>query len=154
MCISHTASKSAEAWPPWVDWTYGIPSKLVFGTTTLSSESGVQQGDPLGPPLFTLALQPILQELADKRAPGGLELVFSYLDDLCLAGSSHAVADAVDTLRTRAAEVGLELSTGVFQEDGTPLYKDKCELILAAGVSSTVDVSLFPDDFKVVRHIT
>ena len=102
---------------PWVDWTYGIPSKLVFGSSTLSSETGVQQGDPLGPLLFALALQPLLQELADQRAPGGLELVFSYLDDLCLAGNSQAVANAVAALRTKAATVGLSLSTASEEEE-------------------------------------
>eukprot|EP00973_Karenia_brevis_P084055 11662893-Karenia_brevis.AAC.1 len=58
----------------WVDFCYSSPSRLVFGSHTISSESGVQQGDPLGPLLFALALQPALRELADKRSPGQLEL--------------------------------------------------------------------------------
>ena len=130
---------------PWVDYCYAQPSKLVFGSRTISSESGVQQGDPLGPLLFALALQPILQELSSRRAPGGLELVFSYLDDLCLAGDAEAVSAAVVYLRQRCAEVGLQLSTGLANS------QDKCELILVGGQASMVDASTFPADFKVVR---
>ena len=79
----------------WVDWTYGCSSNLVFGNKVLRSEKGVQQGDPLGPLLFALALQPLLRDLHNQRCDGGLELVYSYLDDLCLAGSSQAVSVAV-----------------------------------------------------------
>jgi len=32
---------------PWVEFCYSSPSRIVFGPHTLSSESGVQQGDPL-----------------------------------------------------------------------------------------------------------
>jgi len=136
---------------PWVDYCYARPSKLLLGSQILSSESGVQQGDPLGPLLFALALQPVLQELANDRAPGMLELVFSYLDDLCLAGDANAVASALNTLKARCADLGLKLSTGMVNEAGETLSQDKCELILAGGAASTVDVGLFPDDFKVFR---
>ena len=41
---------------PWVTSCYGAHSKLYCqGKATLSSEEGVQQGDPLGPLLFALA---------------------------------------------------------------------------------------------------
>ena len=56
-------------------------SKLLFGATEISSEMGVQQGDPLGPLLFSLTLQPLLRELASHRAANKLELEFPvYLE--------------------------------------------------------------------------
>jgi len=130
---------------PWAEFCYGSPSRLLFGTRTIPSETGVQQGDPLGPLLFALALQPVLSELAGSRSEGGLELVYSYLDDLCLAGDAVAVAAVLRTLKGRCATSGLELSTG------TANSRDKCELILAGQGLSTVDVGLFPGDFKVIR---
>ena len=44
----------------WVEWCYGRPSKIFFDGAVIRSEVGVQQGDPLGPLLFGLALQPVL----------------------------------------------------------------------------------------------
>ena len=41
----------------------------------IESQSGVQQGDPLGPLLFSLALQPILSQIKDTYGDTGLELV-------------------------------------------------------------------------------
>ena len=43
--------------------SYGAPSILQFGSHQISSEEGIQQGDPLGPLLFSLALNDPLQGL-------------------------------------------------------------------------------------------
>ena len=78
----------------WAEWCYTRPSNLYFGPNTIASERGVQQGDPLGPLFFALALQPLLQQLHEGISDQGLHLAYSYLDDLNLAGEQEAVAGA------------------------------------------------------------
>ena len=95
-------------------WCYAVRSNLVFGTHTLDSLSGVQQGDPLGPLLFSLAIHPIAKELLAQGRNGvlgnPLDLVIFYLDDGVLCGSPQAVSDALKARTQRAAEVGLALN--------------------------------------------
>ena len=64
----------------WAEWCYAQPSKLYFGSETISSEKGVQQGDPLGPMLFALAIQPLLKDLSRGYSPEALQLVYAFLD--------------------------------------------------------------------------
>eukprot|EP00973_Karenia_brevis_P012120 1644871-Karenia_brevis.AAC.1 len=92
--------------------------------------------------LFSLALQPTLQKLVSTTAQQqGLDLVFSYLDDLCLAGNHHVVSQAVNTLQEEIRVLGLTLSTD-----------NKCEVIPTAGQAHTVDVSAFPAHFRVITN--
>ena len=105
-CSSHFPGLSQ-----WAEWCYSRPSQLYFGSDTISSERGVQQGDPLGPLLFALALQPLLLQLNNGFSNQGLELAYSYLDDLILAGEQGAVAGAFHFFKAAALKIGLEFNT-------------------------------------------
>ena len=66
---------------------YAVPPSLVLlhedGFRCIKSEEGVQQGDPLGPFLFSLALQSCLVEAHAAASEG---FVISYLDDAVIGG--------------------------------------------------------------------
>ena len=89
---------------------YAESSSLQFGRFTILSQEGSQQGDPLGPLLFCLPLQPILNGL---RSP----LAFGYLDDLTLGGDPGVVEADVDTIEGECSRLGLNLN------------RKKCEII-------------------------
>ena len=63
--VSHQAllEECATHFPelfPWVSWCYGQHPTLWHPMGVLSSELGVQQGDPLGPLLFSLVLHKLI----------------------------------------------------------------------------------------------
>ena len=88
---------------------YAAPSKLFFGEEELSSETGIQQGDPFGPALFALAVDDIAR---------GVQAEFNvwYLDDATLGDTPERVLEDVGVLVRRLKEIGLEVNG------------DKCEL--------------------------
>ena len=89
----------------WVSWCYGAPTWLLFGDERLSSEEGAQQGDPLGPLLFSLAIKPALQKVLEAKP----ELACFYLDDGLVAGTLEQVDKALQILQKETAELGLTL---------------------------------------------
>jgi len=89
---------------------YGQPSVRHFGTFTILSQEGIQQGDPLGPLLSCNIIHPTLSSLQ-------AQLNLGYLDDISLGGSVDMVASDVAEIINVGAEIGLSLNV------------DKCELI-------------------------
>ena len=89
---------------------YSEPSNLKYGEFSHLSQVGPQQGDPLGPLLFCLPLQPILAEMASP-------LTLGYLDDVTLGGKTQVVADDIAKLEEQCKTLGLLLN------------RSKCEVI-------------------------
>jgi len=92
----------------WSTWCYQHATNLQFGDTVLQSNSGVQQGDPLGPLLFAAALHPLAAALRTTA----LDFSVFYLDDGVLAGPIDAVTAALSQLQQAAGRVGLVLNSG------------------------------------------
>jgi hypothetical protein len=77
---------------------------LFFCNKTISSEVGVQQGDPCGPMSFSITVQPLVNNLLSK-------LNIWYLDDATLSDSPETVLNDFHTIIKMAAEIGLKVNT-------------------------------------------
>ena len=95
-CVSRDAvlQECAANFPAlarWATWCYRQPTRLQFGDRVLHSSTGIPQGDPLRPLLFSVALQPLARALRN----GSLDLAVHFLDDGVLAGDMAAVGTAL-----------------------------------------------------------
>ena len=87
-----------------IESSYGSPSHLWVGEDhVIASAEGVQQGDPLGPLLFCLALDKPLKETRCEFTSG-------YLDDVALGDTVSNLIERIRALEIAAEQIGLQLN--------------------------------------------
>nr|GEX39533.1 hypothetical protein [Tanacetum cinerariifolium] len=114
---------------PWVEFCYARPAMLYYDDSVLWSCQWVQQGDPLGPLLFALALHPLVQTINQSCE---LTLQAWYLDDGTIVGDTLMVAKALDIIKIDGPARGLFLNV------------DKTELFWPVEDPRSRDEGVFP----------
>ena len=80
---------------------YSNASSLIYvkgsDVVIVKSEEGVHHGDPLGPFLFSAALQPILESLQENH---NNLTVLAYLDDLFVVGKFARMQPFISDLQS------------------------------------------------------
>ena len=134
--LDECATSFPELLLPWVSWCYGTHPLLWHPLGQISSESGVQQGDPLGPLLFALVLQKLVSSLDADEECAEILLQAWYLDDGALAGTRSAVLRALHVIEEMGSALGLHVNLA------------KCEMFSRQGNTSfppEVRCSLLPN---------
>jgi hypothetical protein len=113
----------------WVQLCYGNPSVLAYGDELISSEEGVQQGDPLGPFLFCVVLKQLIRHLS---AIDGIHINAWYLDDGCLLGEQSAIRRAIGVISREGPPLGLFLN----KEKSELIFPNKDDCVSLEGIPS------------------
>ena len=92
---------------PWAVLGYGDHSKLFYGSSIIMSRCGVQQGDPLGPALFSVVVAEFNRKVSEKVS--GVKNVW-YLDDGSYIGPKDKVFEVLRVTSTLGKDFGLILN--------------------------------------------
>ena len=106
-----------------------LPSQLWIGDKILTSAEGVQQGDPLGPLLFCLALDGPLKGIK-------CEFISGYLDDVSLGDTVPNLIEQLHHFEEAAASIGLTLNQSKCEVIG--LAKEHQQLWESSGLKFTI----------------
>ena len=106
----HVLNEVATLLPDCLAWTvscYGSPSFLQFGKNTITSSSGVQQGDPFAAVCFALVLQPVIKAV-EAEVPTLASNVWLH-DDGTAVGNKEELQQVVDIVKRDGPPRGLHL---------------------------------------------
>ena len=87
---------------------YSSPSHLFYRQEIISSETGIQQGDPGGPALFSLGIDHIIKKLK-------CEVNLWYLDDSNMADRPEVVLEDLKLLLRELEKIGLSVNASKYE---------------------------------------
>ena len=123
--VLRQVEKQAPEMFQWAKWSLGSKNLLVCQEETLYGVRGVQQGSPLGPLFFSLALQEVLVEMRPLFDEASWKLW--YLDDGTIFGSLELLEQVLLRLEQSLPGIGLELNLRkcvlcIFEVPGTKCF--------------------------------
>lgn len=107
-----------------MEFCYANTARLYYRDNALASAQGVQQGDPLGPLLFALALHPLVRNI-DSCC--NLDLQAWYFNDGTLIGDTFEVSKALSIMQEEVVSRGLHMNiskTAVYWHTADPRSLD------------------------------
>ena len=119
---------------PFARFAYHAPTPLFYGDHEISSSSGIQQGDPLGPLAFALGVDSCARSV-------NCPLNVWYLDDATIAGPADLVARELTNLIRKLEDIGLTLN------------EQKCEVAYLGNPASDASTSALNQVASVLPNI-